>query len=393
MNIAHRLQIIPPYLFAEIDRKRDEAIARGVDIINMGIGDPDKPTPAPVLAAMHRAVDDASTHNYPPYAGTKSYRAAALAWFERRFGAGGLDVEREIIASIGSKEAIHNTCLAFVDPGDIVLYADPGYPVYRTSTLFAGGEPYALPLLAENHFLPDLTKIPAQVAQKAKLLWVGYPNNPTGALADLGFFEELVAFGKRHDILICHDHAYSEMAYDGYKPPSILEIPGARETALEFHSLSKSYNMTGWRVGFVVGAAQGVGALGRIKSNVDSGVFKAIQAAAIEAFATTEDQLQTLMGVYQQRRDRVIAGLQGLGWPITAPKATLYVWAPIPPNYQTSADFVTALLDQCGIIVAPGNGYGTYGEGYFRIALTVEDDRIEEAIRRMDQAGLRYDPA
>jgi len=232
MNVAHRLQMIPPYLFAEIDRKRDEAVARGVDIINMGIGDPDKPTPAHILTAMHEAVDDPSTHNYPPYAGTKAYRQAALNWFERRFGVGGFDVDKEIVASIGSKESIHNTCLAFVDPGDVVLYTDPGYPVYRTSTIFAGGEPYALPLLAENYFLPDLKAIPEAIAQRAKLLWLGYPNNPTGALADLGFFEELVAFAKKYDILICHDHAYSEMAYDGYKPPSIFEVAGAREVAI-----------------------------------------------------------------------------------------------------------------------------------------------------------------
>ncbi|WP_218082398.1 LL-diaminopimelate aminotransferase [Anthocerotibacter panamensis] len=390
MKAAQRLLSIPPYLFAEIDRKRDEAVARGVDIINMGIGDPDKPTPGHILQAMHQAVDDPDTHNYPPYAGTKAYRQAALAWFERRFGVGGWDVEKEIVAAIGSKEAIHNTCLAFVNPAEVVLYPDPGYPVYRTSTIFAGGEPYAMPLLAENHFLPDLKAIPEAVAQRAKLLWIGYPNNPTGALADLGFFEELVHFARKYDILICHDHAYSEMAYDGYKPPSILEVPGAREVAIEFHSLSKSYNMTGWRIGFVIGAAAGIGPLGRIKSNVDSGAFKAIQAAAMAGFTTTEAQLQQLMGVYQNRRDAIVSGLQSLGWPITAPKATLYVWAAIPVSYATSTDFVTALLEQCGIIVAPGNGYGTCGEGYFRIALTVEDHRIQEAIQRMAAAGIRY---
>ncbi len=391
MQAAQRIQKIPPYLFAEIDRRRDEAVARGVDIINMGIGDPDKPTPDHILAAMHEAVDDPSTHNYPPYAGTKPYRQAALDWFERRFGIGGFDVEKEIISSIGSKEAIHNTCLAFIDPGDISLVAEPGYPVYRTSTIFAGGEPYSLPLLPENHFLPDLQAIPPEVAQKAKLIWLGYPSNPTGAIADLGFFEELVAFAKKYDILICHDHAYSEMAYDGYKPPTIFQVPGARDVAIEFHSLSKSYNMTGWRVGFVLGTPQGIAPLARIKSNVDSGVFKAIQRAAIAAFDTSEDQLQTLMSVYQKRRDALISGLQSLGWPIQPPKATLYVWAPIPKNYTSSAAFVSDLLDKCGIIVPPGNGYGASGEGYFRIALTVEDHRIAEAISRMEKAGIRYD--
>lgn len=390
MKPAQRLAKIPPYLFAEIDRKRDEAVARGVDIINMGIGDPDKPTPDHILAAMHKAVDDPSTHNYPPYAGTKAYRQAALQWFERRFGVGGFDVNTEIVSSIGSKEAIHNTCLAFVDPGDIVLVAEPGYPVYRTSTLFAGGEPYTMPLLATNKFLPDLDRIPPDIAQRAKLLWVGYPNNPTGGVADLAFFAELVAFAKQYEILIGHDHAYSEMAYDGYKPPSIFEVAGAKEVAIEFHSLSKSYNMTGWRVGFVLGAAAGIGPLGRFKSNLDSGVFKAIQLAAMAAFETTEDQLQELMSVYQKRRDLVVQGLQSLGWPLEAPKATLYVWVPIPPRYPTSASFVTAMLEECGIIVAPGNGYGASGEGFFRIALTVEDHRITEAIARMDKAGLRY---
>ncbi len=390
MKIAQRLQSIPPYLFAEIDRRRDEALARGVDIINMGIGDPDKPTPDHILQAMHEAIDDPSTHNYPPYAGTKAYRQAALDWFERRFGVGGFDVNQEIISSIGSKEAIHNTCLAFIDPGDIALVADPGYPVYRTSTMFAGGEPYPMPLLPENNFLPDLQAIPASVAERAKILWVGYPNNPTGALADLAFFEELIHFGKKYDILICHDHAYSEMAYDGYKPPSILQVPGAKDIAIEFHSCSKSYNMTGWRVGFVLGAPIGIQALGRFKSNIDSGVFKAIQQAAITAFLTTEDQLQTLMAVYQRRRDTIVKGLQSLGWPLQAPKATLYVWAPIPPRYPSSTAFVTDLLDTCGIIVPPGVGYGSSGEGYFRIALTVEDHRIEEAITRMDQAGIHF---
>ncbi|MCS7030672.1 MAG: pyridoxal phosphate-dependent aminotransferase [Gloeomargarita sp. SKYG116] len=388
MQPARRLQQIPPYLFAEIDRKRDALVAQGVDVINMGIGDPDQPTPAHVVQAMHQAIDDPSTHNYPPYQGTKEYRQAAAAWMQRRFGVT-VDPDREVVSSIGSKEAIHNTFLAFVDPGDYVLIPDPAYPVYRTSTLFAGGESYVMPLKQERGFLPDFTAIPTDVARRAKLLWLNYPNNPTGAIADLDFFAEAVAFCREFDILLCHDHAYSEMAYDGYKPPSALQVPGAKDVTIEFHSLSKSYNMTGWRVGFVCGSAVGVQALGQVKTNVDSGVFKAIQRAAIAAFQTTEAQLQALMQVYQRRRDLVVSGLQSLGWPITAPKATLYVWAPVPPGY-TSTEFATLLLEKCGIIVPPGNGYGAAGEGFFRIALTVPEERVKLAIERMQQAGIRY---
>ncbi|GAC1479490.1 MAG: LL-diaminopimelate aminotransferase [Chamaesiphon sp.] len=390
MQFAKRLEKIPPYLFAEIDRKRDELVARGVDIINMGVGDPDKPTPAHIVQAMHEAIDDPATHNYPPYQGTKDYRKAAAEWMEHRFGITGLNPDTEVVSSIGSKEAIHNTFLAFVEQGDFTLIPDPGYPVYRTSTVFAGGESYAMPLLPERDFLPDLDAIPEEVAQKAKLLWINYPNNPTGALATLEFFEKLVAFCQKYNILLCHDHAYSEMAYDGYKPPSILQVPGAKDVAIEFHSLSKSYNMTGWRVGFVVGNATGIKGLGQVKTNVDSGVFKAIQRAAIAGFETTQAELQSVMSVYQHRRDIIIKGLQSLGWPIAAPKATLYIWAPVPKGYS-STDFVTLLLEKCGIIVPPGNGYGAAGEGYFRIALTVADERMHEAIQRMKDAGIRYE--
>ncbi len=389
MQFAKRLEKIPPYLFAEIDRKRDEMVAKGVDIINMGVGDPDKPTPSHIVQAMHEAIDDPGTHNYPPYQGTKDFREAAIGWMERRFGVTGLNPNTEVVSSIGSKEAIHNTFLAFVEPGDYALIPDPGYPVYRTSTIFAGGEYYTMPLLPERGFLPDLNAIPEQVARQAKLLWINYPNNPTGALATLEFFEELVAYCQQYDILLCHDHAYSEMAYDGYKAPSVLQVPGAKDVAIEFHSLSKSYNMTGWRVGFVVGSAQGIKGLGQVKTNVDSGVFKAIQRAAIAAYSTTSEELQAVMSVYQTRRDIIVEGLKSLGWPICAPKATLYVWVPVPDGYS-SAEFVTLLLDKCGIIVPPGNGYGAAGEGFFRIALTVADERMHEAIQRMKDAGIRY---
>lgn len=389
MQFAKRLDLIPPYLFAELDRKRNELTAKGVDIINMGVGDPDKPTPDHVIQAMIQAVQDPATHNYPPYQGTRAYREAVAKFMERRFGVKGLDPDTQILSSIGSKEAIHNIFLAFVEPGDFVLIPDPAYPVYRTSTIFAGGEYYTMPLLAENQFLPDLDRIPAEVAQKAKLLWVNYPNNPTGAIASLEFFTELVDFCRKYEILLCHDQAYSEMAYDGYKPPSVLQVPGALDVAVEFHSCSKSYNMTGWRVGFVAGCTTGIKGLGQVKTNVDSGVFKAIQQAAIAAFETTETDLQALMSVYQRRRDLVVAGLNKLGWNLTPPLATLYVWVPVPQGYD-STSFVTLLLDKCGIIVPPGNGYGSAGEGFFRIALTVEDDRILTAFERMAAAGIHY---
>ncbi|MEJ1933345.1 pyridoxal phosphate-dependent aminotransferase [Nostoc sp. NIES-2111] len=389
MQFAKRLEKIPPYLFAEINRKREELIAQGVDIINIGVGDPDKPTPTHIIQALHEAIEDPSTHNYPPYEGTQEFKAAAVRWIERRFGVTDLNPNTEVVSSIGSKEAIHNTFLAFVEAGDYTLIPDPGYPVYRTSTIFAGGEPFTMPLKAENNFLPDLNVIPEEVACKAKLLWINYPNNPTGAIATIEFFEELVAFCKQYSILLCHDHAYSEMAYDGYKPPSILQIPGAKDIAIEFHSLSKSYNMTGWRIGFAVGNPHAIKGLSQVKTNIDSGVFKAIQKAAIAAYATDEVELKALMSVYQNRRDIIVKGLQSLGWPIEPPKATLYVWVPVPAGY-TSTEFTTLLLDKCGIVVPPGIGYGASGEGYFRIALTISDERLHEAIQRMQDAGIRF---
>lgn len=389
MQFAKRLEKIPPYLFAELDRQRDKLISQGVDIINMGVGDPDQPTPPHVVQAMHAAIDDPATHNYPPYQGTKAYRQAAAGWMEKRFGVQNLDPDTEIVSSIGSKEAIHNTFLGFVEPGDYTLIPDPAYPVYRTSTIFAGGESYTMPLLAENNFLPDLKAIPVEIARKAKLLWINYPNNPTGAIATLEFFQELVDFCREYEILLCHDHAYSEMAYDGYKPPSILQVPGAKDVAMEFHSTSKSYNMTGWRIGFVCGNATGIKGLGQVKTNIDSGAFKAIQRAAIAAFETSSADLAQLMSVYQRRRDIIIDGLKSLGWPVQAPKATLYVWAPVPSGY-TSTEFVSLLLEKCGIIVPPGNGYGAAGEGFFRIALTVPEERMHQAIQRLKDQGISY---
>lgn len=388
MKLAARLDRIPPYLFAEIDRKKQALIDQGIEVINFGIGDPDRPTPAHVVQAMHQAIDDSSTHNYPPYQGTKDYRVSAAEWMQRRFGVS-VDPDTEIVSSIGSKEAIHNIYLAFVEAGDTVLVPDPAYPVYRTSSIFMGADYYRMPLLRENGFLPNLTQIPEGIARKAKLLWINYPNNPTGALATMEFFEQVVAFGKKYEILICHDNAYSEMAYDGYKPPSILQVPGAKEIAVEFFSCSKSYNMTGWRVGFVTGNSIGIKGLSQVKTNIDSGVFKAIQRAATAGFSTSESDLQELMSVYQDRRDVIVAGLQQLGWPLEPPKATLYIWAQVPQGF-TSAEFCTLLLEKCGIVVTPGNGYGEAGEGFFRIALTVPQEKIVLALERMQQHGIHY---
>jgi len=389
MQFADRLELIPPYLFAKINQRREELIAQGVDIINLGVGDPDQPTPAHILAAMQEAIADPRNHKYPPYLGMAEFRQAIANWMTRRFQITDLDPNQEILVSIGSKEAIHNTFLAFVNPGDYTLIPDPGYPVYRTATIFAGGQSYPMPLLPANNFLPVLSDIPEDIARQAKLLWVNYPNNPTGAIAHLDFWQELVNFCRKYDILLCHDHAYSEMAYDGYKPPSVLQISGAKDITIEFHSLSKSYNMTGWRIGFVVGNAQAIKGLGQVKTNVDSGVFKAIQRAGMAAFATSPEQLQSLMNVYQKRRDVIIQGLQSLGWPIKPPQGSLYIWVPVPIGYS-SVDFVNLLIDKCGIIVPPGNGYGTYGEGFFRIALTIPEAQMLEAIDRMKKANITY---
>ncbi|NEQ26574.1 MAG: aminotransferase class I/II-fold pyridoxal phosphate-dependent enzyme, partial [Microcoleus sp. SIO2G3] len=295
MQFAKRLEKIPPYLFVQLNRQRQALQAQGIDVINLSVGDPDRPTPSHIVEAMHRAIDDPATHSYPPYQGMLEFRQAAADWMARRFGVTGLDPDREIIASIGSKEAIHNTFLAFVEAGDYTLIPDPGYPVYRTATIFAGGEPYIMPLRSDRGYLPDLDAIPEAVADRAKLLWINYPNNPTGAVAPLEFLAELVAFCQKHQILLCHDHAYAEMAYEGYKPPSVLQIPGAKEIAIEFHSLSKSYNMTGWRVGFVAGNSIGIKGLNQVKTNVDSGLFKAVQQAAIAGFSTSEVQLEQIM--------------------------------------------------------------------------------------------------
>ena len=386
MKIAQRIQTIPPYLFAEIDEKKEEAIKRGVDIINLGIGDPDQPTPNNIIEKLRESVKDPKTHDYPPYAGTAEFRQAVTLWYKNRFGVD-LDPDKEVMALIGSKEGIAHIFLAYIDPGDFSLIPDPGYPVYKTATLFANGFPYIMPLLEENNFMPDLEEIEEEIAQKAKLMFINYPNNPTAAVADKDFFKKVVKFAQKYNILVCHDFAYSEMSFDDYKANSFLEVDGAKEVGIEFHSLSKIYNMTGWRLGFAVGNKEAVSALSIIKTNIDSGVFKAIQQAGIEALTGPQDNLEKMNKIYTGRRNVVINGLNKLGWNLKPTKATFYIWIPTL-NKMNSMEFSNLLLEKTGIIVTPGIGYGEYGEGYVRIALTVDEKRLEEAIKRLENLKL-----
>ena len=386
MKIAQRIETIPPYLFAEIDKKKEEAIKRGVDIINLGIGDPDQPTPNNIIEKLRESVKDPKTHDYPPYAGTAEFRQAVALWYKNRFGVD-LDPDKEVMALIGSKEGIAHIFLAFIDPGDFSLIPDPAYPVYKTGTLFANGFPYIMPLLEENNFLPDLEEIDEEIAQRAKLMFISYPNNPTAAVANKDFFEKVVKFANKYDILVCHDFAYSEMTFDDYKANSFLEVDGAKEVGIEFHSLSKTYNMTGWRLGFVVGNKKAISALSIIKTNIDSGAFKAIQQAGIEALTGPQDNIEKMNKIYTGRRNVVINGLNKLGWNLKPTKATFYIWIPTL-NKMDSMEFSNLLLEKTGIIVTPGIGYGDYGEGYVRIALTVDEKRLEEAMERMENLKL-----
>lgn len=389
MKKAQRIETIPPYLFAEIDKKKEEAIKRGVDIINLGIGDPDQPTPNNIIEKLRESVKDPKTHDYPPYAGTVEFRQAVTLWYKNRFGVD-LDPDTEVMALIGSKEGIAHIFLAFIDPGDFSLIPDPAYPVYKTGTLFANGFPYIMPLLEENNFLPDLEEIDEEIAQKAKLMFINYPNNPTAAVANNDFFKKVVKFAQKYNILVCHDFAYSEMTFDGYKASSFLEVEGAKEVGIEFHSLSKTYNMTGWRLGFAVGNKNAISALSIIKTNIDSGVFKAVQQAGIEALTGPQDNIEKMNVTYAKRRDAIINGLNELGWNLKPTKATFYIWVPTLKG-MNSLDFANLLLEKCGIIVTPGIGYGDYGEGYVRIALTVDEKRLEEAIERIKKSGINQE--
>ncbi len=381
MKIARRVENLPPYLFVEISRKIAEKRARGEDVVSFGIGDPDIPTPEHVIDRLCEAARAPENHRYPESEGLPELRRAIAIWYERRFGVE-LDPEREVLPLIGSKEGIGHMAFCFIEPGDIALVPDPGYPVYSVSTALAGGEPYYLPLLRQNGFLPRLEKVPADVLRKATLMWLNYPNNPTSAVADLGFFRQAVEFAQRHGLVICHDGPYSEVAYDGYRPPSFLQAEGARDVGVEFHSLSKSYNMTGWRIGMVVGNATMIDALRRLKSNLDSGIPQAIQLAAIAALEGPQDCVAEHNNIYQRRRDLVVETLLKMGLEVTPPRASLYVWARVPPGY-TSAEFATDLLDQVGVVVTPGTGYGPHGEGYVRLSLTLPDASLVKGLSRL----------
>lgn len=389
VKTSERLNNIPPYLFVEIDKKVAAAKAKGIDIISLGVGDPDTPTLQTVVDAMHVAIDNPKNHDYPSYNGTEGFRKASAKWMKKRFGVD-LDPDTEIMSNIGSKEAIAHIFFAYVDDGDYTLIPDPAYPVYKNATILAGGTPYTMPLLEENGYLPDFDKIPEDIAKKAKIMFLNYPNNPTGAVCDLDFLKKAVDYCKKYDILLCQDMAYCEMTYDGYVSPSVFEVEGAKDVALEFYSHSKSYNMTGWRVGFVAGNNDAIKALGDLKNNLDSGTFKAIQEAAEKAYDMPKEDLKALNDMYKERRDIMEAGLRELGWKVKPSKATFYLWLPVSKG-MTSEEFVTTMLEKADIVVPPGNGYGKYGEGYFRIALTKPKEVLQEAINRMKKAGIRYE--
>ena len=378
---AERLRRLPPYLFQEIDRLKAELVAKGVDVINLGVGDPDLPTPDHIIRRLQTAAEDPETHQYPSYSGMNDFRVSVAGWYRRRFGVE-LDPLREVLTLIGSKEGLAHLPLACINQGDLALVPSPAYPVYHVATLFAGGESFFMPLQRENRFLPDLKAIPPDVARRARLMFLNYPNNPTGATAERDFYERVVEFAREYEILVCHDAAYTEMAFDGYRPMSFLEIPGAREVGIEFHSLSKTYNMTGWRLGFAVGNAQIVEGLGQVKSNIDSGAFNAIQHAGIAALEGSQECVGRMRQIYQERRDVLIAGLKKVGLDPDPPKATFYVWCPTPKGYN-SKDFTSLLLREAGIVTTPGSGFGEPGEGYVRMALTVTKERIEEAVGRI----------
>ena len=378
---ADRLKMLPPYLFAEIDRRKTALSAKGVDIISLGIGDPDLPTPPHIIDRLKNAAENPVNHQYPGYDGLLSFRRAIAQWYASRFGVD-LDPEKEIVSLIGSKEGIAHIPLAFVNPGDVVLCPDPAYPVYNIGAFFAGGVPYFMPLKEENGYLPDLQAVPKDVLQRARLLFLNYPNNPTSACANGDFFRQAVDFAAENEILVCHDAAYTEVFFDDAPPVSFLQTPGARDVCIEFHSLSKTYNMTGWRIGFASGNAEAVAGLGRIKTNIDSGIFQAVQEAGITALQSDQAPVAELRGIYQRRRDLACRFLSGMGFSFTVPKATFYLWVSTPPGLS-SADFVSRVLQETGVVLTPGNGFGKHGEGYFRISLTVSEQRLEEALTRM----------
>lgn len=376
---ANRMDHLPPYLFARIDEMKARKMQSGVDVIDLGVGDPDLPTPAHIVDSLCSAARLTENHHYPSYAGMPDFRKAVAEWYRKRFGVAS-DPSTEVLALMGSKDGIAHIAEAFVNPGDYVLAASPGYPVYRTGTLFAEGKVHEMPLTAENSFVPVLDDIPKKVARAAKLMFFNYPNNPTSAVATDGFFEEVVDFAREHDVIVVHDNPYSEIAYDRYRAPSFLATDGAMEVGVEMHSLSKTYNMTGWRIGMAVGNREIIAGLGRVKTNVDSGVFNAVQRAAITALSGPQDCVADACRVYQERRDVLVRGLRGLGYEVESPKATFYVWMAV----DDCMAFAARMLDEAGIVVTPGIGFGDAGEGYVRFALTRTKERIAEAIGRME---------
>jgi len=378
---SKRLQAMPPYMFAELERRIAEKKAQGIDVISLGIGDPDRPTYPHIVEAMQRAVADPGTHQYPTNRGRDEFREAFARFYERRFGVE-IDPESEVIPAIGAKECIYNLCFAFLDPGDVALAADPGYPVYTGGPILAGAEPVVLPLVPELGFVPDLEAIDPEALRKARLLFLNYPNNPTGAVVPDGFFERVIELAREHELLVVHDNAYSETTFDGYVAPSFLATPGAKEVGVEVFSLSKGFNMTGWRCAAILGNADAIQTYWRLKTNVDSGLFEAIQLAAVAALDAPRDSIEEMNAIYQRRRDLVVAALRDIGVEVTPPMGTIYVWAPVPEGH-TSTSFAEKVLEEAAVVVSPGSMYGPSGEGFFRISLTTPDERITEAVERM----------
>ncbi len=378
---SKRLQQIPPYMFQELERRIGEKKAAGIDVISLGIGDPDQPTYPYIVEAMQGAVADPSTHQYPSNRGREEFRQAFADFYDRRFGVA-IDAANEVIPAIGAKECIYNLCNAFLDPGDVALASDPGYPVYTGGPLLHGATAELLPLLPEKGFAPDLAAIPEASLAKAKMMFINYPNNPTGAIVPDGFFAEVVDFAREHEILVVHDNAYSETTYDGYVAPSFLATPGAKEVGVEVFSLSKGYNMTGWRVAAILGNADAIQSYWRLKTNVDSGLYEALQLAGVAALTGPQEPLAEQNATYTRRRDLVVAALGEIGVEVTAPKGTIYIWAPVPEGH-TSTSFAETVLEEAAVVVSPGSMYGPSGEGFFRISLTAPDERIEEAVERM----------
>ncbi|MEK6563943.1 MAG: LL-diaminopimelate aminotransferase [Candidatus Omnitrophota bacterium] len=383
IRFSKRLKNLPPYLFVEIDKAKREARKQGRDLIDLGIGDPDLPTPGSIIEKLYQASKDPRNHKYALDQGMPVLRQAIADWYKRRFNVD-LNPETQILPLIGSKEGIAHMPLAFVNQGDYVLSPNPSYPPYRGSTILSDGKVQDMPLLEKNNFLPDFKKIPLEARQKSKVMFLNYPNNPTGSTADAGFYRKAIDFASKYNIIIAHDAAYSEIAYDGYRPMSFLEVDGAKDTGVEFHSLSKTYNMTGWRIGWVCGNAQVVSGIAKVKSNIDSGIFSAIQIAGVEALSGPQEHIQKMRAIYQERRDVLCAGLKSIGWNFLKPEATFYVWVSVPKGYD-SRGFAALLLEKCDIVVTPGVGFGKCGEGYIRFALTVSKERVQEAMERIQK--------